>query len=157
MVPDDQLHNYVFCYSGNKVDRRDNKGMVRPFVGLEIKGDGKVVGWQDFSEDGIAGSGKYAQLNIKFEPIVEPELKQNRGVYGQFSKLEEEFAEMKEAYENSDSIALLTESSDFIGALEEFIEKQFPPLTLNDLILHSNNKKKAYAEGKLVNRDGTAR
>lgn len=69
-----------------------------------------------------------------------------KGVLGTFSKVEEEFLELKDSYEQGDKILILCELSDLQGAIEEYI-KQWN-LTLYDLKLFSDKTKEAFKEGK---------
>jgi phosphoribosyl-ATP pyrophosphohydrolase len=69
-----------------------------------------------------------------------------KGVLGKFSKIKEEFEELKDAKEQGDKILILCELSDLQGAIEEYI-KQWN-LTLYDLKLFSDKTKMALREGK---------
>jgi hypothetical protein len=69
-----------------------------------------------------------------------------KGVLGKFSKIKEEFEELKDAKEQGDKILILCELSDLQGAIEEYI-KQWN-LTLYDLKLFSDKTKMAFREGK---------
>jgi phosphoribosyl-ATP pyrophosphohydrolase len=70
-----------------------------------------------------------------------------KGVYGTYSKIQEEFEEFTDAYEQKDRILQLCELSDLIGAIEEYTIKSFN-MTLEDLILFSNKTKSAFKENK---------
>jgi hypothetical protein len=71
----------------------------------------------------------------------------DRGTYGEFSKIEEEFMELKDAFYQDDKILELCETSDLIGAIEGFLEKRYG-MTLEDVIKFSNKTKEAFIEGK---------
>lgn len=60
--------------------------------------------------------------------------------YGTFEKIEEEFEEAKDALEQNCSVMLFVEFADLIGAIEGFLEKNYPNITLNDLIKMKNMK-----------------
>lgn len=68
-----------------------------------------------------------------------------KGVIGEFSKIEEEFLEAKDAFEQGDTILLICELTDLIGAIEEKAKRH--NLTLQDLIDFSNKTKSAFKDG----------
>jgi len=68
-----------------------------------------------------------------------------KGVIGEFSKIEEEFLEAKDAFEQGDTILLLCELTDLIGAIEE--KAKHHNMTLQDLIEFSNKTKSAFKDG----------
>lgn len=68
-----------------------------------------------------------------------------KGILGEFSKIEEEFLELKDAKEQGDKILILCELTDILGAIEEYIKKY--NLTLYDLKLFSDKTKEAFKEG----------
>jgi hypothetical protein len=78
-----------------------------------------------------------------------------RGVYGEFSKLEEELCEIEDAIVQGNRIMELNELSDLYGALEAYVETKHKGYTINDLAKMSQATKKAFADGHRVNRDGT--
>ena len=69
-----------------------------------------------------------------------------KGKYGEFSKIEEEMDELKNAIEQNNKILTICEMSDLIGAIEAFAEKQ--GVTLKDLKDFSDLTKSAFKEGK---------
>lgn len=69
-----------------------------------------------------------------------------KGVLGEFSKIEEEFEELKDAVEQEDKVLIMCELTDLIGSIEEF-SKKFN-LTLEDLIKFSNKTKNAFKDGQ---------
>ena len=69
-----------------------------------------------------------------------------KGKYGEFSKIEEEMDELKNAIEQNNKILMICEMSDLIGAIEEFAAKQ--GITLKDLKDFSDLTKSAFKEGK---------
>jgi phosphoribosyl-ATP pyrophosphohydrolase len=69
-----------------------------------------------------------------------------KGKYGEFSKIEEEMDELKNAIEQKNKILTICELSDLIGAIEEFALKQ--GVTLQDLKEFSDLTKSAFKEGK---------
>ncbi len=69
-----------------------------------------------------------------------------KGKLGKFSKIKEEYQELKDAHKQKDKILEICELTDLIGAIESYIEKY--NLTINDLINFSNKTKKAFKENK---------
>lgn len=70
-----------------------------------------------------------------------------KGVLGEFSKIQEEWEELLDAHEQEDSILQLCELSDLIGAIEAYTKNKYN-LQLEDIIKFSNKTKKAFKEGK---------
>ena len=70
-----------------------------------------------------------------------------RGIVGEFSKINEEFHELKDAVMQEDRIMQLCEMSDLIGAIESYAEKEFG-MNIEDLIKFSNKTKAAFKSGK---------
>lgn len=54
------------------------------------------------------------------------------GVYGDFSKIQEEYTELVDAIEQGSRILELVELSDLYGAIEGYIEKHFD-MTMDDI------------------------
>lgn len=73
------------------------------------------------------------------------------GVLGEFSKLEEEFEELKDANEQQNKILMLVELSDLYGAIECFIDLHFN-LTMNDLAEMSKATKRSFESGERVSK-----
>lgn len=69
-----------------------------------------------------------------------------KGKYGEFSKIEEEMDELKNAMEQKNKILAICELSDLLGAIEEFALKY--GLTIQDLKDFSDLTKSAFKEGK---------
>ena len=69
-----------------------------------------------------------------------------KGVLGEFSKVEEEFEELEDAYSQDDPIMILCECSDLIGAIKCFIKKF--NITLEDLINFNDKTENAFKSGK---------
>lgn len=66
----------------------------------------------------------------------------DKGVYGERSKIVEEFQEWQDSYKQSNPIMELVELSDLIGAIEAYISKY--NLTLKDLIVMKDVTNKAF-------------
>jgi len=67
------------------------------------------------------------------------------GVLGEFSKIQEEFEELSDAFEQDDKILQICELTDLIGAIECYISKF--NLTINDLKSFSDKTKSSFEEG----------
>lgn len=68
-----------------------------------------------------------------------------RGTYGEFSKIKEEFLEAQDAFEQENSVMLLVELSDLLGAIDGFVGKF--NMTLKDLIKMKNATQGAFQDG----------
>lgn len=69
-----------------------------------------------------------------------------KGIYGEFSKIKEEYQELKDAYDQGDKILQLCELSDLIGAIEGYAKKW--NISIQDIIDFSNKTQSAFREGK---------
>lgn len=70
-----------------------------------------------------------------------------RGEIGELSKIYEEIEEVKDASEQNCDLMLLIELSDTIGAIECYLEKHHPSLSLDDLIKMKDITKRAFKSG----------
>ncbi len=68
-----------------------------------------------------------------------------RGQFGEFSKIKEEFLEAEDAIEQGNKIMLLVELADLIGAIEGYCENH--NITLSDLIKMKEATKRAFTDG----------
>lgn len=68
-----------------------------------------------------------------------------KGVIGEFSKIEEEFLELADAYQQGDKVLIICELTDLVGAIEEYAKRW--NITLDDLKSFSDKTKKAFEEG----------
>ena len=82
----------------------------------------------------------YDEINIK-DSFSWHQKKIKKGIYGEFSKIEEEVEEAKDALEQKNHLMYLIELSDIIGAIEKIAEHH--NLTLEDLIAFSNKVKES--------------
>lgn len=57
-----------------------------------------------------------------------------KGTIGEFSKIEEEFEELKDAYLQNNKILILCELSDIIGSIDLYLTKNFNGIKLDDII-----------------------
>lgn len=69
-----------------------------------------------------------------------------KGVLGEFSKIEEEFFEAQDAELQQNKLMLLLELSDLLGAIEAYAERH--NLTLDDLIVMKDATKRAFRSGR---------
>ena len=71
-----------------------------------------------------------------------------KGIYGHFSKIEEEFQELKDALEQKDRILALVELSDLIGAIDGFLKHEFNNIvSLDDVVKFSKLTQNAFETG----------
>ena len=69
-----------------------------------------------------------------------------KGVFGEFSKIEEEFAELQDAREQGVKIMELVELADLLGAIEGYLQQKYH-LSLSDLEQMKDLTKKAFQDG----------
>lgn len=69
-----------------------------------------------------------------------------KGEFGDFSKIVEEFEELKDAEEQNCAILQLIELSDLLGAMEAYAFKHFD-VSLNQIINFKNVTKRAFENG----------
>jgi len=75
-----------------------------------------------------------------------------RGKFGEFSKIKEEFLEAEDALEQNNPIMLLVELSDLIGAIEGYCLKNHN-ISIDDLLKMKEATKKAFNDGTRSSRD----
>lgn len=71
-----------------------------------------------------------------------------KGLFGEFSKIREEFLELEDAVIQNDPILTLVELSDLLGAIEEYSKRW--NISMNDLISFSRKTQSAFKEGKRI-------
>ena len=70
-----------------------------------------------------------------------------KGVYGEVSKITEEYLEFLDAHQQS-KVMELVELSDLLGAIEAYITKEYKgTVSLNDLIKMKDLTKSAFEDG----------
>jgi len=69
-----------------------------------------------------------------------------KGVYGEFSKVEEEWEELLDARKQNARVLELCEITDLYGALKGYVEKRFS-MTIEDVALMSKMTSDAFVEG----------
>jgi len=68
-----------------------------------------------------------------------------RGIFGEFSKIKEEFLEAEDAFDQKNKIMLILELSDLIGAIESFCLKY--NITMDDLLKMKESTSRAFNDG----------
>lgn len=71
----------------------------------------------------------------------------NKGVVGDLSKIYEEVEEVMDADKQQCKLMVLIELSDLVGAVESYLEKYHPSITLEDLISMKDITKRVFKEG----------
>jgi hypothetical protein len=69
-----------------------------------------------------------------------------RGVFGEVSKITEEYEEFLESLEQKNPIMAMVELSDMIGAIEGYAEKHFK-ISLDDILALKNATQRAFKSG----------
>lgn len=69
-----------------------------------------------------------------------------KGELGHFSKIEEEFDELVDAYQQSNPVLELVELSDLIGAIEAYSINHYD-IDLSDLIMMTRTTQSAFKDG----------
>jgi hypothetical protein len=70
-----------------------------------------------------------------------------KGVFGEASKIEEEFRELEDALVQNNKIMALVELSDMLGAIRGFLSVHFPGFSIDDLITMSEATERAFKDG----------
>lgn len=70
-----------------------------------------------------------------------------RGVFGEFSKIQEEIEELQDAHEQGGKILELVELSDLYGAIEGYLYSYYG-MTMEDIKQMSEMTTSAFKEGK---------
>lgn len=76
--------------------------------------------------------------------LIEP----TRGEFGELSKIYEEIEEIQDAEAQGATLMLIQELSDTIGAIEGYLKKHHPSITLDDLIKMKDITKRAFESGQ---------
>jgi len=69
------------------------------------------------------------------------------GKVGEISKIEEEIAELKDAVNQNNKVMALVELSDICGSIICYLEKHFPDISIEDLIIMSKCTISAFKDG----------
>lgn len=75
-----------------------------------------------------------------------------KGVYGEPSKIREEFEEFEEALEQGNHIMALVELSDLLGAIEAYTDKHHH-IRLRELIVMKEATNRAFSDGSRTSND----
>ena len=70
-----------------------------------------------------------------------------KGVYGEASKIREEFEEFLDAQQQGCAVMCLLELSDLLGAIRGWLEANHPSITLADLVHMTNITHRAFKNG----------
>lgn len=71
-----------------------------------------------------------------------------KGVYGEFSKIREEFEEATDALEQNNPVMVLVELSDLLGAIKGYLDNKYGPrLTIQDLLKMADATHSAFESG----------
>lgn len=71
-----------------------------------------------------------------------------KGVLGESSKIAEELAELQDAEGQGDRIMALVELADLYGAVELYLAKQYPGMSMDDLKKFSATTRRAFQNGR---------
>jgi len=67
--------------------------------------------------------------------------------YGSFGKIQEELEELDDAHRQGSKVMMLVELSDMYGAIEGYLEENFPGMKMHDLAKFSDITKRAFKNG----------
>lgn len=70
-----------------------------------------------------------------------------RGELGKLSKIQEELSEAFDAENQKNPVMLILELSDMIGAIDAYLQKHHPTISLDDLITMAKATKRAFDIG----------
>ena len=79
-----------------------------------------------------------------------------KGVYGEDSKIYEEVDEFADALDQKNPVMALCEASDIIGAIDGWLDKNHPSITIDDLRTMSDATKRAFLSGDRTPAEGVA-
>lgn len=72
----------------------------------------------------------------------------SKGILGQASKIQEELDELLDAEQQGSKLMVLIELSDLYGAIEEYLIKHHPELSMEDLRIMSDITKRVFQNGR---------
>lgn len=70
-----------------------------------------------------------------------------KGIFGELTKIEEELEEIKDSVEQKSKVMELVELSDLYGAIQGYLEKHHPGVTMEDLRIMSDITQRAFRSG----------
>lgn len=71
-----------------------------------------------------------------------------KGILGEISKIQEELDELKDAYDQNNKVLELCELADIIGAINLYLIKHFPDITIHNLITMAEATERAFENGE---------
>lgn len=71
-----------------------------------------------------------------------------KGVLGETSKIAEELRELEDGFAQGDRILMLVELADLYGAIELFMEKHLPGMTMDDVRRFAATTRRAFDNGR---------
>lgn len=71
----------------------------------------------------------------------------DRGTFGNFSKIKEEFEELQDAAQQYCRVMMLCEMADLIGAMEGYLQTHCPGITLEDILRMKQVTANAFKDG----------
>lgn len=71
-----------------------------------------------------------------------------KGSIGDSSKILEELLELQDAEAQGAKVMALVELSDLIGAVDHYLRKNYPAITLSDLVIMSAITERAFRNGR---------
>jgi hypothetical protein len=74
----------------------------------------------------------------------------DKGKFGEISKIQEELDELKDSMDQQVVIMALVELADIYGAMEGFLDRYFPSITMEDVKKMSELTKHAFQTGDRV-------
>lgn len=70
-----------------------------------------------------------------------------KGIFGELTKIEEELEEIKDSIEQKSKLMELIELSDLYGAIQGYLEKHHPGVTMEELRIMSDITQRAFRSG----------
>lgn len=86
-------------------------------------------------------------MSYHLTPIV-------NGVFGEVSKIQEEYGEFMDSLSQGVELMALQELSDMLGAIEGWLDKYHPSISLEDLIAMKDVTQRAFLSGHRKPRNG---
>jgi hypothetical protein len=71
-----------------------------------------------------------------------------KGFVGQYSKIEEEFLEFKDAVIQGNKVMELVELSDLYLAIQQYLDNYHPSIGMNDIAIMAQATKEAFESGE---------
>ena len=70
-----------------------------------------------------------------------------KGVFGELSKIKEEIEEIEDSIDQNSKVMEVMELSDLYGAIQGYLEKYHPDVTMEDLRIMSDITQRAFRSG----------